>query len=97
MAIDQKIILGQQFVKAIDSILANIAEGYGRYHYLEKIKFFYIARASLVESLTWLELLKERQIISPEQYNKINSNLNILHAKLNAYIKHCLNKKYSNS
>jgi len=39
-----KKIIGEQFITAIDSIGANIAEGYGRYHFLDKIKFFYNAR-----------------------------------------------------
>lgn len=53
-------MFGQQFVSSVDSIGANIAEGDGRYHYLEKIKFYYNARASLVESCHWNDLLKER-------------------------------------
>lgn len=57
-----KIILGEQFIRSVDSIGANIAEGYGRYHYLEKIKFYYNSRGSLMEcSQHWLELLKERK------------------------------------
>ncbi|MDP1614282.1 MAG: four helix bundle protein, partial [Methylococcales bacterium] len=56
-----KKIMGDQFITATDSVGANIAEGYGRYHYLDKIKFFYNARASLKESSRhWLILLKER-------------------------------------
>ena len=43
-------IIGDQFICATDSVGANIAEGYGRYHYLDKIKFYYNARASLKES-----------------------------------------------
>ncbi|RLD10932.1 MAG: four helix bundle protein [Chloroflexota bacterium] len=34
------------------SVTLNIAEGYGRYHYLDKIRFFYIARGSLTETLS---------------------------------------------
>lgn len=39
-----KKIMGEQFVTSTDSIGANIAEGYGKYHYLEKIKFYYNSR-----------------------------------------------------
>jgi len=53
-----KKIMGGQFIEAIDSVGANIAEGYGRYHYLDKIKFYYNSRASLLEACQhWLELL----------------------------------------
>ena len=32
--------IGKQFVKAIDSVSANIAEGFGRYSKKDKIKFY---------------------------------------------------------
>ena len=64
-----KKIMGDQFITATDSFGANISEGYSRYYYLEKIKFFYNARASLVEAGEyWLELLKERGKINNESY-----------------------------
>lgn len=37
-------IMGDQFVRLTDSVGANIAEGYGRFHYLDKIKL-YLMRA----------------------------------------------------
>lgn len=38
--------------KSSVSSVQNIAEGYGRYHYLDSIRFFYIARGSLAETLS---------------------------------------------
>lgn len=34
-------IVGRQLARAVDSIGANIAEAYGRYHYGEKLQFLY--------------------------------------------------------
>ena len=34
-----KFTIGEQFVKAIDSVSANISEGFGRYSKKDKIKF----------------------------------------------------------
>jgi len=42
-----KKIIGDQFIRSADSVGANIAEGYSRFHYLDKIRFYYNARASL--------------------------------------------------
>ena len=33
--------VGEQLVRAVDSIGANIAEAFGRFHYGEKINFLY--------------------------------------------------------
>jgi len=56
-----KKIMGDQFIESIDSVGANIAEGYRRFHYLDKIKFYYTSRASLSEACNhWLDLLVER-------------------------------------
>ena len=57
----QRKVWGDQMLQAIDSVGANIAEGYARYHYLEKIRFYYISRASLSEGVEhWIDLGFER-------------------------------------
>ena len=38
-----------QMRRALLSVGANIAEGFGRFHYKEKIKFYYISRGSSCE------------------------------------------------
>jgi len=93
--LDQKIILGQQFVKSVDSIGANIAEGYGRYHYLDKVRFYYNARASLFEVIHWLNLLVQRELISQDTYNHLLDKIKDLRIKLNGWIKFNLDKKKS--
>jgi len=82
-----KKIIGEQFISSLDSIGANIAEGYGRYHYLDQIKFYYNARGSLRESCEhWLELLKERKIIKERNYQKMKTIAQDLSVKLNNFI-----------
>lgn len=76
-----KKIIGDQFITSADSIGANIAEGYGRFHYLDKVKFYYNARGSLLESRHWLDLLLERKLISnthAKNYGDIYKNLRII-------------------
>ncbi|HEX8428557.1 four helix bundle protein [Hymenobacter sp.] len=80
--------LGSQFVRSIDSISANIAEGFGRYGKKDKVKFYRIARGSLFESLDWNEKAKIRQIISIDTYNYIFSELQRLPKSINSLIKY---------
>jgi four helix bundle protein len=69
--INQKHI-GDQFLRAVDSNGANIADGYERYHYLDKVKFYYNSRASHYEAFThWLELMLEREQISDKEFKTI--------------------------
>ena len=44
---------GLQFVRAADSIGANLAEASGRWHYADRRRFLYIARGSLEETAHW--------------------------------------------
>jgi len=48
----EKYNLDLQMRKCSVSGVQNIAEGYGRYHYLDSIRFFYISRGSLAETLS---------------------------------------------
>src|SRR3989338_1319853 len=87
-------IIGDQFVRSVDSVGANVAEGYGRYHYLDKIKFYYNARASLFEVKHWNYLLYRRTIITQEKFNLILKQTNHIHYHLNIFIQSCYRAKY---
>lgn len=82
-----KKIIGDQFITATDSVGANVAEGYGRFHYLDKNKFYYNARGSLVEAGEhWLELLMERKLMKESDYQEYLKIYNQLKPKLNKLI-----------
>ena len=51
---DEKFDMVPQIRRASKSVTANIAEGYGRYHYLDSVKFYSNARGSLNEVLAHL-------------------------------------------
>jgi len=79
--------VGKQFVKAADSVAANISEDYGRYHYKENIQFNYYSRGSLFETKTWLTKSKNRNLISNEEYENLCERIITLTKLLNNYIK----------
>jgi len=79
--------IGMQMIRSVDSIGANIAEGYGRYHYRDSMKFYYNARGSLFETKHWLTLLFNRNFIHLDKFEEIQWKLNTLGVKLNNLIK----------
>lgn len=67
--------VGSQFTDAVDSISANIAEGFGRYTKRDKIRFYRISFGSMYESLDWNEKAKVRKLLSDDEYNHIFAEL----------------------
>lgn len=61
---EEKYNLTDQLRRAATSVLLNIAEGYGRYHYLDSLRFYYIARGSIMEILSAFIACDERNYIS---------------------------------
>jgi len=86
---DKKII-GDQFIRSTDSIGANIAEGYGRFHYKDRVRFYYNSRGSLLETKHWVLLLYERKKINKEEFDNFLNLLTNIHKQLNSYISSCL-------
>lgn len=80
--------IGSQIARAIDSISANIAEGFGRFHKKDKIKFYYNSRASVYESLDWLQKANVRKIIKLADYDHIFKVLIQLPKEINALIQY---------
>ena len=91
-----KYSIGQQIVKSADSIAANIAEGFGRFHFKDRKNFMFYARGSHFETITWLTKAKNRKIISIEFYEGIISKMERLGVKMNNYI-NTLETKTANS
>lgn len=78
-------VVGGQLTRAIDSIGANIAESYGRFHYGEKINFLYYARGSLFETKYWLNRCSARNLMQAKQVQEYVLKLTDLARQLNAF------------
>jgi len=79
--------VGKQLVRAIDSVAANLSEGFGRFHYKENKQFCYYSRGSLYESKTWIKKAQNRNLINEETSEKLLVEIDDISVKLNNYIK----------
>lgn len=79
--------VGKQYIRAVDSIAANIAEGFGRYFKKEKIQFYRYSYGSIAESLDWTNKAYRRHLLSEEQYKHITNELEKLPQELHNLIK----------
>ncbi len=78
--------VGKQFVRSVDSISANIAEGFGRFNKKDKIRFYRISLGSLKESFDWNEKSKIRNLIDEAEYDVILRSLSELPRFINQLI-----------
>ncbi len=78
--------IGSQFANAVDSISANIAEGFGRYNKKDKIKFYRYSQGSMIETLDWNQKAKVRKLVSEEEYQHIFNELQKLPKAINSLI-----------
>ena len=62
----EKYDLGSQIRRAAVSVTNNIAEGHGRYHFLDQLRFLAQARGSLEE------LIDDLNVCADEQYLPVN-------------------------
>lgn len=80
--------LSDQLIRAARSVTANIAEGYGRYHYQENIQFCRVSRGSLYEILDHLTVCTDEGYISDEIFREFEFKIENIVKKLNGYIKY---------
>ena len=79
--------VGKQLVRSADGIGANIAEGSGRGSYQDNRRFLRIARGSLNETRHWLRRAFRRNLLNDAQVKLLNSLLDELAPRLNAYLR----------
>jgi four helix bundle protein len=85
---DEKFELCSQMRRAARSATNNIAEGFGRYHYQEFIRFCRISRASLLELIDHLLIAHEEKYISTVQ-----EKIELCVALINGFVKYLKSKK----
>ncbi|MFA7314895.1 MAG: four helix bundle protein [Candidatus Magasanikbacteria bacterium] len=92
---EEKYSLFSQTRRSSNSVLANIAEGHGRFFFKDKIRVMYIVRGELEETQSHLWVAYSQKYIKKEEWLKIEKDYETLKVKINNQINnwHTQNKK----
>ncbi len=91
----ERYALCEQLRRSCQSVPANIAEAHGRYHYTDVIRFLYIARGSLDETLSHLTLAYELDYLVEDTYRKVYNMVKDTSRMLNGYIRYQAQRRSS--
>lgn len=93
----EKYELISQVKRSSRSVTANIAEGYGRFHYQENTQFCRIARGSLTETLDHLIVAYDEEYIEKSVLDQLTNRLEECLKVLNGYINYLQKAKTTNN
>jgi four helix bundle protein len=93
---EEKYRLVDQMKRSSRSITANIAEGYGRFHYLDNIKFCRDARGSLNETFDHVTVAFDEKYINQETLTQMKQQFEKVLKLLNGYIGYLKKQKSPN-
>ena len=85
---DERYRLADQLIRAARSVTANIAEGYGRFHYQENIQFVRQARGSLFEMIDHLTVAYDTGYVDAEVFQKFRSECLRAISLVNGFIRY---------
>ena len=89
----EKYELGRQIRRAAVSLTNNIAEGHGRYDYLDEIKFQVQSRRSLAELLDDPNVCQDEEYLSVAEIVELKEDAREVQRLINGYIRFLRNRK----
>ena len=84
---EEKFGLISQVRRAAVSLTNNIAEGHGRFHFLEQIKFMLHSRGSLEELMDDLNVCEDEHYLAIADIEKLKQEAWRVHKLINGYIR----------
>jgi four helix bundle protein len=78
--------LMSQLRRAAVSVAANVAEAFGRYHYRDKLRFYYNSRGSAYEVKSHLLYARDVDYIEPDLFDDLAQRLDAIAHDLNKVI-----------
>jgi len=93
----EKYDLGSQIRRAAVSLTNNIAEGHGRYHLLDQIKFELHARGSLSQLVDDLNVCEDENYLAVSDLKILKESAQEVQRLINGYVRYLRDKKSSAS
>lgn len=94
---EEKYRLIDQMIRASRSVTANIAEGYGRFHYQENIQYCRQSRGSLTEIQDHLTVAFDEKYIDESTQNQLDERVEECIRILNGYINYLAKSKLTHT
>ena len=91
----EKYGLGSQIRRAAVSLTNNIAEGHGRFHYPDQIRFFLHSRGSLEELVDDLNVCEDEEYLSSVEVQNFKEQARGVLKLLNGYIRYLRSRSSS--
>ena len=91
----EKYELGSQIRRASASLTNNMAEGHGRFHYPDQIRFFLHSRGSLEELVDDLNICLDERYLSSEEVAKIKEQARGVLILINGYLRYLRSRSSS--
>ena len=76
-----------QMRRAAASITANIAEGFGRQSYKEKVQFYYLSKGSLSELKNFILIARDIGYLSKQDFESLYAKSNVVDRLLQGFIR----------
>ena len=93
----EKYELSSQIRRASVSLTNNIAEGHGRYHYLEQLKFLFQARGSLQELIDDLNVCEDEQYLPKSEVFDLKNQAKEVQRLISGYARYLRDRKFGSS
>src|SRR6266436_4773165 len=89
--------LASQVRRASVSLTNNIAEGHGRYHYLEQLKFLFQSRGSLQELIDDLNVCEDEQYLPEAEVAALKKQAKEVQRLISGYARYLRERKFGSS
>jgi four helix bundle protein len=93
----EKYELSSQIRRASVSLTNNIAEGHGRYHYLEQLKFLFQARGTLQELMDDLNVCEDEQYLPTSEVVDLKNQGEKVQRLISGYARYLRDRKFGSS